>query len=141
MARVGLDARTGKLLYSWAHCVQSMRKILTTELNERIQRRGFGSELSELIDRPQNEETIISAYIAVAEALEPREVEGRQYGEPGFVLLQAAIDAGVPGRLLIKLNGVFFEEGHLGDYSNPSVRGVVYGLSQSAGGITFEALS
>lgn len=141
MARVGLDARTGRLLYSWPHCVQSIGKILTTELGERLQRRGFGSRLFSFIDRPQNEETIIELYMAAAEALQPRVVEGRQYGEPGFVLLRTSIDAGEPGRVLFLLSGVFFEHGHLGDYSNPTERQVVYAVSQQAVGILFEAVT
>ncbi|THK38653.1 baseplate assembly protein [Ensifer sp. MPMI2T] len=140
MARVGLDARTGGPLYGWAHCVQSISEILTTEMRERTQRRGFGSNLPRLIDRPQNEETIIDVYMATAEALEPRMVEGRQYGEPGFVLLRTSLDASEPGKLLLLLSGVFFEHGHLGDYSNPSQREVSYTVTESNEGLTIEAV-
>ena len=141
MARVGLDARTGRLLYSWPHCVQSIRKILTTELNERLQRRAFGSQLPLLIDRPQNEETLITFYVATAEALEHRMVEGRQYGEPGFVLLRSYLDASQPGTLLLYLGGVFFENGHLGDYSNPILQQVAYSVAQGADGFMIEAIT
>lgn len=129
MTRVGLDARTGRLLYGWAHAVQSITKILTTEVGERLQRRGFGSELFNLIDRPQNEETIIDFYVATAQALEPRVVEGRQYGEPGFVLLRSTVDASEPGRVFLLLSGVFFENGHLGDYSNPAEKHITYAIT------------
>jgi len=139
MSRVGLDARTGRLLYSWQHCVQSIRKILSTELNERLQRRGFGSQLAELIDRPQNEETIISFYVATAEALEPRVVEGRQYGEPGFVLLRTSIDVSTPAKITLEMSGVFFENGHLDDYSNPEVRETAYSITPGDGGFLIEA--
>lgn len=141
MARVGLDAKTGRLLYSWQHCVQSIGKILTTELGERVQRRGFGSALYSLIDRPQNQETIISFYVAVAEALQPRIVEGHQYGEPGFLLLRSSIDAGTPGRLLLLIGGVFFENGHLGDYSNPSQREIIYAVTEQLAGVALEAIT
>lgn len=141
MARVGLDARTGRLIYSWQHCVQSIRKILTTELNERLQRRGFGSVLPMLIDRPQNEETLISFYVATADALEHRVVEGRQYGEPGFVLLRTNLDPSTPGQLRLFLGGVFFENGHLGDFSNPTLRDVAYAVAQGSDGLVFEAIA
>lgn len=138
MSRVGLDARTGRLLYGWAHAVQSIAKILTTEVGERLQRRGFGSELFSLIDRPQNEESIIDFYVATAMALEPRMVEGREYGEPGFVLLRSTIDASRPGHLLLLLSGVFFEHGHLGDYSNPSEQQITYAVTNQSGSVAFE---
>lgn len=140
MARVGLDGRTGRLLYGWAHAVQSIGKILTTEVGERVQRRGFGSDLMKLIDRPQNEETVIDIYVATAMALEPRIVEGRQYGEPGFVLLRTSLDASVPGRVVLLLSGVFFEHGHLGDYSSPSEQEVLYAVTQTGDNIAFEAV-
>lgn len=126
MARVGIDAKTGRVIYGWAHCVQSMRKILLTEFNERVQRREFGSNLLRLIDRPQNHETVIDIYVATAQALEPRTVEGRQYGEPGFVLLRTYLDASQMGHVTLLLDGVFFENGHLGDYSNPIQKNVSF---------------
>lgn len=135
MARVGVDAETGKLLYGWEHCVQSIIKIISTELGERVQLRGFGSALPRLIDRPQNPETIIELYVATAEALEPRVVEGRQLGEPGFVLLRTSLDASTPGHVKLEVNGVFFENGHLGDYSNPVERGVVLTLAETTDGV------
>lgn len=119
MARVGIDAETGRCLVGWDHCLQSIIKILTTELRERVQVRGFGSVVPRIIDRPQNVDTIIDLYVATAEALEPRMVEGRQLGEPGFVLLRANVDASTPGIVMLMVGGVYFENGHLGDYSNP----------------------
>lgn len=132
MARVGVDARTGLVLMGWAHCVQSIKAILNTELRERTQRRGFGSVLPRLIDRPQNQEAILDIYVAVAEALEPREVEGHQYGEPGFVLLRTKLDASEMGKVTVLLSGVFYENGHLGDYSNPTTAQIAYTIAEAA---------
>lgn len=129
MARVGLSAETGKLIYGWEHCVQSMRKILTTELGSVPQRRLFGANHPRMIDRPQNDENVIELCAYAAEALEPRVVEGRQYGEPGFVLLRVSIDASVPGKVVALLSGVFFENGHLGDYSNPVEQTLSYDVT------------
>ncbi|MDQ0422290.1 hypothetical protein J2045_003338 [Peteryoungia aggregata LMG 23059] len=140
MARVGVNAETGQLIYGWSHCVQSMREILETEIGLRVQRRTFGSELTRMIDRPQNIETIIDIYSAVAEALEPRVVEGRQYGEPGFVLLRTSLDASEPGHVILSLGGVFFENGHLGDYSNPTEQTLSFAITDTGSGITVEVM-
>lgn len=139
MARVGIDAVTGRPLLGWSHCVQSMSKILTTELGERVERRTFGSALERIIDRPQNEETVIDIYASTAEALEPRVVEGRQYGEPGFVLLRISLDAKEPGKIVMLLAGVYFENGHLGDYSNPSEQQVAFTITDTGAGISIAA--
>lgn len=133
MARIGVDAETGRCLFGWEHCLQSIITILTTELGERVQLRGFGSALPRLVDRPQNMDTIIDVYIATAEALEPRIVEGRQLGEPGFILLRAHVDAATPGILKLDVGGVFFENGHLGDYSNPVEHAATLSLKEIEG--------
>ena len=135
MARVGIDAKTGRCLFGWDHCLQSIITILTTELGERVQLRGFGSVVPNLIDRPQTTETSIDLYVATAQALEPRIVEGRQLGEPGFVLLRANVDAGTPGEVKLEVGGVFFENGHLGDYSNPVERSAIFALKEIDGGV------
>lgn len=135
MSRVGIDAETGKCLFGWDHCVQSLIKILTTELRERVQLRYFGSRLPQLIDRPQTQDTIIDIYVATAEAIEPRLVEGRQLGEPSYVLLRTNLDASKPGKLHLELSGVYFENGHLGDFSNPSIRDLTLLLSDTTDGV------
>jgi hypothetical protein len=141
MARVGVNADTGQLLYGWKHCIQSMREILMTEIGERIQRRTFGADHSRMIDRPQNEDTVLDLYSLVAEALEPRIVEGRQYGEPGFVLLRSSLDASEPAKVILLLSGVYFENGHLGDYSNPTEQQISYTFSYGDGTVNIEVVS
>lgn len=139
MSRVGLNASTGRLIYGWEHCVQCIKELLLTEIGERLQRRLLGSKIPRAIDRPQNEETVIDIYMGTAQALEPRIVEGRQYGEPGFVLLRTSLDASEPGRLILLLGGVFFERGHLGDYSNPSERQIAFTVTEGDDGLLLEA--
>ncbi|MGI4812154.1 MAG: GPW/gp25 family protein [Janthinobacterium lividum] len=71
----GMDAKTGRSLSGVAHLHQSIGKILTTPLASRIKRRTFGSQLSDLIDAPNNGETRVRLYAAIATALmrwEPR---------------------------------------------------------------------
>lgn len=135
MPRVGISRETGQVLTGWEHCLQSIVAILTTELNERVQLRAFGSLLLRIIDRPQNSESIIDLYVATAEALEPRVVEGCQLGEPGFILLRTRLDAATPGHVKTQIGGVFFENGHLGDYSNPVERSAVIAFTEIEGGV------
>ena len=117
MSSIGIDAETGRVLYGWAHVVQSIRKILTTEIGERVHRRWFGSGIPSKIDRPQNLENIVDIYMDVAEALEPRLVEGHQAGEPRFALRIVRAQPGPDGHLTLTLYGTYYPRGHLGDFS------------------------
>ncbi|WP_147245674.1 hypothetical protein [Pseudochrobactrum asaccharolyticum] len=96
--------------------------------------------LARLLDRPQNPETVIDFYMATAEALEPRMIEGRQLGEPGFVLLQSSVNLSVPGTVRLEVGGVFFENGHLGDYSNPVERTAILSIVVAEGQVSVGAL-
>lgn len=71
----GMDRHTGRSLDETAHLAQSIHDILTTPKGALVMRRDYGSDLPNIIDRPLNGETIVDAYMAVAEALdrwEPR---------------------------------------------------------------------
>ena len=66
---------TGKSLSGLAHVRQSIRDILTTPIGSRAMLREYGSRISELLDRPLNDETRLDIIAATAEALdlwEPR---------------------------------------------------------------------
>lgn len=113
---VGFDRHTGQILTDWDHVRQCIEHTLTTPRYTRIMRRLFGSRLSDLVDAPMNERTKMAAFVAIAEALEPRYVESRQYGEPRFRLKSvqvSAADAG--GRITILVSGVYVPRGHVGD--------------------------
>ena len=71
----GMDAKTGRAISGLAHLYQSIAKILTTSIGSRLKRRPFGSEIPDLIDAPNNGETRVRLYAAIATALmrwEPR---------------------------------------------------------------------
>ncbi|MFM0302412.1 GPW/gp25 family protein [Paraburkholderia sediminicola] len=71
----GMDAKTGRAISGLAHLYQSIAKILTTSIGSRVKRRPFGSEIPDLIDAPNNGETRVRLYAAIATALmrwEPR---------------------------------------------------------------------
>ncbi|SDU08456.1 GPW/gp25 family protein [Stappia sp. ES.058] len=111
--RTGVDARTGRVLTGWDHCVQSIGKVITTRFGTRVMRRDFGSRVPELQDAPANPRTLLELYVAIADALEdPRN------GEPGFRLRMIdMVEGGRSGRFVFRLDGVFYPAGHLGDYS------------------------
>ncbi|WP_186113263.1 GPW/gp25 family protein [Burkholderia gladioli] len=72
---IGMDAAAGTELTGLDHLYQSIAKILTTPLGTCIQRREFGSELTDLVDAPNNGAVRTRLYAAVATALmkyEPR---------------------------------------------------------------------
>lgn len=112
----GINKETGQVLTDWGHVVQSIKCILTTPIGSRIMRRDFGSEVMELIDRPQTDRVILAIYAATANALMPRIVNGRQYGEPRFQLTGChLVSVDESGRLALALTGAFMPRGHLGD--------------------------
>ncbi|MEC9247317.1 MAG: baseplate assembly protein [Pseudomonadota bacterium] len=111
--RTGTDAETGMLLTGWDHCVQSIRKCLTTRIASRVIRRHLGCLVPELQDQNADPRTIFKVYVAIAEAL--ADPDG---GEPGFGLRTIElVEAGRSGRFVFLLDGIFFPRGHLGDFS------------------------
>lgn len=109
----GVDRNTGKWLGGWAHVVQSLHVIVTTTIGTRVQRRQFGCEDASLIDRPMNESEVLRAISAIAEAVD--------LWEPRFRITRCVIaDATVLGKLVLRIAGVYFPRGHLGDYTQAS---------------------
>ena len=74
-AYVGMSAITGRALSGAEHLRQSITDVLTTPLGTRIERRDYGSAVSELLDQPGNELTMLRVQSAIVTALlrwEPR---------------------------------------------------------------------
>lgn len=72
---LGMDSDSGRWLGDIEHLQQSIKKILTTPIGTRVERREFGSMVPDLVDRPVNQEFPLLMYTAVATALmhhEPR---------------------------------------------------------------------
>lgn len=117
MSSVGIDRSTWAPLVGWDHVRQSIGVILTTEIGERLHRRPFGALIAELIDKPQNIETIVDLYMAVAEALEVRVIDGAQLGEPRFLLTSVDVAPSPTGAVVVNCRGDYFPRGHLGDFT------------------------
>src|SRR4051794_12696650 len=118
MTSVGIDRQTWQPLVGWDHVRQSIAVILTTELGERVYRRAFGSRIPEMIDRPQNLETLMDLYIAVAEALEFRIEDGFWLGEPRFRLTNIVLRPSPDGVVVVNVVGDYFPDGHRGRFSS-----------------------
>ena len=102
----------------WLEVELSLRTILTTPRGSRVMRREFGMNFAELLDRPQNSETMLRAYLAIVEAIEPREIDGYQYGEPRFDLVQMTpYRVGADGGVGFDLVGLHYPGGLVGDFS------------------------
>ncbi|MFT0892954.1 GPW/gp25 family protein [Pseudochelatococcus sp. G4_1912] len=113
---VGFDRMTGAVITDWDHVAQSIGVILTTPRFTRVMRRLFGSDLPSLIDAPMNDQNRLRLFRATAEALRPRLVEGRQYGEPRFALERVMVsNAQANGRIVIVVSGRYVPRGHVGD--------------------------
>ncbi|MBO6755750.1 MAG: hypothetical protein JJ902_05455 [Roseibium sp.] len=119
--------------------VQSVWIILTTELGSRVERRDFGAIIPKLIDQPQNQEIVVNFIMAVAEALEPRWVNGAWYGEPRFHISRVRVDVAEPGQVAIMIVGDYFPLGHLRDYSQISPKNIVFPAHRLMERIAFES--
>jgi len=99
----GMSSNTGEGLGQINHLKQSVKDILTTPIGSRVMRRDYGSRLFEIIDSPTNEDQKTEIYAAVAEALDK--------WEPRFKLQQTTLIEVEPGKLVLKLRGVFLLDG------------------------------
>lgn len=125
MARTGINRHTGELLTGWAHVAQSINDILTTPAQSRVFRRAYGGDVSQMIDAPMNDATIMTFFVLVAMALEGWVRDGLgnvvhkpSYGEPGFKLRNILIEAAnADGKISLILAGDHYPKGHLGDFS------------------------
>lgn len=104
-----LDHVTGGAISGWDHVAQSIQTLLATRLNTRVFRRDFGSDVPGMIDAPMNDATILTLYVAVAEAL--------ARWEPRFDLTDIGIEGSADGRITLTLQGNYTPEGHKGDLS------------------------
>lgn len=130
MPSVGIDGATGKVLVGWDHIAHRMGRLLSTDLGTRPERRDYGALNPRLLDKPQNEETLVNFYMATAEALEPRLVRNRWYGEPCFDLNQCRIAADTPGSVAVALIGFEIPDGHLGNFARAAPRVVTYSANR-----------
>lgn len=113
----GRDRRTGQPLSGWPEVAQSLDTLLTTFIGERVRRRGMGMDESAIQDRPMSPGEITDAFVAISDAIEPRLVNGRQYGEPRFDLVRVLpIRADAGGTVGFELQGLFYPLALIGNF-------------------------
>jgi phage baseplate assembly protein W len=109
--RTGLDRNTGEVLEGWDECAQSIGVIGSTAILSLVLNRPFGSDCPDLVDKPGNAKSVGRYFTAIGRAL-------RKW-EPGFKLTRVHLRALTPGLAEFQISGIFYPNGHLGDYSNP----------------------
>ena len=100
---VDIDRDTGELVSGWDRCKKSIYTILTTRLRTRIMRLWFGSEFSDLIDKPSTDEVFMRSIIAAVDAIDTY--------EPEFMVTSVAIESlGPEGAPTITIVGDYLPE-------------------------------
>ncbi|KAB8307268.1 baseplate assembly protein [Erwinia endophytica] len=107
----GTDRKTGQRLSGRAHLRQSVVDILTTPVGSRVMLRDYGSDLPDLVDRPQDGLTKLKIIAATASALakwEPRltvnTVNVARDGDGVFVLSIEGVSS--EGNEVVTIDGV-----------------------------------
>lgn len=95
---IAMNASTGRRMSLLDHIRQSVRDILMTPLGTRLCRRGYGSEIPELIDQPLNGVTVMRIYAAVAYRL--------ALWEPRISLSSVNLNRDAGGAVSVVLQGV-----------------------------------
>lgn len=120
--RNGINAENGQLIYGWDHCLQSIRKCLTTRFASRVLRRHLGCDVLSFQDQNAAPDVIMTLYMAIVEALD--DPDG---GEPGFSLQSIdLVQFGRDGKFGFLLTGIFYPRGHLGDWSVREAKDVTW---------------
>jgi phage baseplate assembly protein W len=90
---------TGAAITGIDHLRQSVADILTTAIGTRVMRREYGSLVPELVDHPDNPDTQVRLFAAIASAL--------MRWEPRLRLTQLHYTRIEPGKAVITLDGLY----------------------------------
>ena len=99
MAGFGTNSSTGRMLTGIDHLRQSVVNILGTPIGTRVERREYGSAVTDLIDQPTNDATALRLKSAIITAL--------LRWEPRISVQRIAIDEIRDGSLRITLEGKY----------------------------------
>ncbi len=115
MSSVGMDRVTGRIIRGFAHVVQSVGDILTTNIGERIHREWYGFPGFRLLGEPLNRFTPLTM----------RQKNGLPV-EPRFRVIRAVpLAATRQGEFRCRLEGEYMPRGHLGDFTVEGKRKIV----------------
>lgn len=114
---IDIDRQTGGTITGWAHVVQSLQDIFTTNFGERVMREWYGSMVPRLLGENMNEQTIVGFFSAVATAIEQWEPRYR------ITRIQPiAVDR--LGKFTVEIEGEYRPRALLGDFSAEGARRV-----------------
>jgi phage baseplate assembly protein W len=125
--RVGIDARTGRMIAGWAHTEQSIGRLFSTRYHERVLRRWCGSFVPHLIGKNTTTSTITRFWWAIATAIElwepcyavqrinikNRDAKAGDTGSGDGIL--TSVDDIRRGNIAFRTTGLWMPRGHLGD--------------------------
>lgn len=107
--RTGVDARTGKVLRGRAHLDQSIAKIVTTAIGERVMRLDFGCGLVRQIGRNIHAAFLLHLYGDLIAAVHRWEPEAR-------IKHVRLVSVERTGGYAFAIGGLYFPEGRFGNY-------------------------
>lgn len=108
--RAGVDPVTGEWLEGWPHCVACLNFLFTTRIGTFPWLRSYGTPIKELQDQNATNDILMDFYSGMAEAIDTY--------EPGFGLQSVElIQSGRDGIFVFDTAGIFYPNGHLGDFS------------------------
>ena len=91
-----MNRQTGQTIPRLAHIIQSVLDILTTPIGTRVMRRSYGSKISDLVDAPGHEVTVLRLIAASAHAI--------NQWEPRARLRRGNLSVGADGRAVMSLD-------------------------------------
>lgn len=138
MASAGMDRESGRLLTNFDHVAQSVGKVLTTQITERIMREWFGFPGFAMLGENMNRRNLARFLQLIAIALTKRQLNGLP-AEPRFRVIKVTpLVVGRDGAFECRLEGLYLPRGHLGD--ERTERELAIGVNRSHDGFTAKVL-